>query len=138
MAIFVNDDKQPNGVVQKSGGGAATIIAQGTKIKGDIQATCHLHIDGEIDGVINSKSTVMIGKNGHFKGEVYANKLIVGGKFDGSTESDIVEIMPFGRFEGTIITPELVIEQKGIFIGESKIKPQTHKNDSNSNSSKSV
>lgn len=123
MAIFTGDDKQPNGLGQKPG--AATIIAQGTKIKGEINTDCHLHIDGELEGSIRSKSTVMIGKSGFVNGEVYANKLIVSGKLKGSTESESVEIASLGRFEGVITSTELVIEKKGVFIGESKIKGQT-------------
>ena len=83
-----------------------------------------MHIDGEIEGSIRSKSTVMIGKSGFVNGEVYANKLIVSGKLKGLTESESVEIASLGRFEGVITSTELVIEKKGVFIGESKIKGQ--------------
>lgn len=121
MAIFTSDDKQSNGVAAQKAG-AATIIAQGTRIKGDITTDCHLHIDGEFEGKIDSKNTVMIGKNGQVDGEVYANKLVVSGKLKGLTESDTVEISSQGRFEGVITSTELVIEKKGVFIGESKIK----------------
>ena len=70
----------------------------------------------------------------------FANKLIVGGKFHGSTESDIVEILPGGRFEGTLSASELVIEKKGVFIGESKTKDQVKvsKIESKNDSSKSL
>lgn len=121
MAIFTSDDKQSNGVAAQKAG-AATIIAQGTRIKGNITTDCHLHIDGEFEGKIDSKNTVMIGKNGQVDGEVYANKLVISGKLKGLTESDTVEISPQGRFEGVITSTELVIEKKGVFIGESKIK----------------
>lgn len=121
MAIFTSDDKQSNGVAAQKAG-AATIIAQGTRIKGNITTDCHLHIDGGFEGKIDSKNTVMIGKNGQVDGEVYANKLVISGKLKGLTESDTVEISPQGRFEGVITSTELVIEKKGVFIGESKIK----------------
>ncbi|RDU52234.1 polymer-forming cytoskeletal protein [Helicobacter sp. MIT 01-3238] len=121
MAIFTSDDKQSNGVAAQKAG-AATIIAQGTRIKGNITTDCHLHIDGEFEGKIDSKNAVMIGKNGQVDGEVYANKLVVSGKLKGLTESDTVEISSQGRFEGVITSTELVIEKKGVFIGESKIK----------------
>lgn len=121
MAIFTSDDKQSNGIAAQKAG-AATIIAQGTRIKGNITTDCHLHIDGEFEGKIDSKNTVMIGKNGQVDGEVYANKLVVSGKLKGLTESDTVEISSQGRFEGVITSTELVIEKKGVFIGESKIK----------------
>lgn len=102
--------------------GPATIIAQGTKLKGEINTDCHLHIDGEFEGNIHSKNTVMVGKSGVVSGEIYAQKLIVSGKFNGTTESEVVEILPLGRIDGKIITSELVIERKGIFMGESKTK----------------
>lgn len=121
MAIFTSDDKQSNGVAAQKAG-AATIIAQGTRIKGNITTDCHLHIDGEFEGKIDSKNTVMIGKNGQVDGEIYANKLVVSGKLKGLTESDTVEISSQGRFEGIITSTELVIEKKGVFIGESKLK----------------
>ncbi|PAF45879.1 polymer-forming cytoskeletal protein [Helicobacter sp. 11S02629-2] len=116
MAIFTSDNKPINDKVA----GAATIIAAGTRIKGDIDTDCHLHIDGEFDGILKSKNTVMIGKGGIARGEIYAQKLIVSGKFIGTSESKTIEIMSHGRFEGMILTEELVIERKGTFIGESK------------------
>ncbi|PAF43553.1 polymer-forming cytoskeletal protein [Helicobacter sp. 11S02596-1] len=119
MAIFTNDNKQPNGAGKM---GPATIIAQGTKLKGEIHIDCHLHIDGEFEGNIHSKNTVMIGKTGLVSGEIYAQKLIVSGKFSGITESEVIEILPLGRIDGKIISSELVIERKGIFMGESKTK----------------
>ena len=62
----------------------------------------------------------MIGKSGVVRGNIYAQKLIVSGKLQGDTESSVVEILPMGRIEGRVITPEFVIERKGIFVGESK------------------
>ncbi|PAF42034.1 polymer-forming cytoskeletal protein [Helicobacter sp. 11S03491-1] len=119
MAIFTNDNKQSNGAGKM---GPATIIAQGTKLKGEIHTDCHLHIDGEFEGNIQSKNIVMVGKSGFVSGEIYAQKLLVSGKFSGTTECDVVEILPMGRIDGKIISSELVIERKGIFMGESKTK----------------
>ncbi|PAF48187.1 hypothetical protein BKH46_02460 [Helicobacter sp. 12S02634-8] len=119
MALFTHDNKQPNGAGKT---GPATIIAVGTKLKGDIHSDCHLHIDGEFEGNIYSKNTVMIGKSGLVSGNIYAQKLIVSGKLSGLIECEVVEILPLGHINGKIISSELVIERKGIFIGESKIK----------------
>ncbi|MCE3036266.1 bactofilin family protein [Helicobacter anatolicus] len=118
MAIFTSTDQQSNAPIK---GGAATIIAQGTKIKGDMHIDCHLHIDGDFEGNIYSKNTVMIGKTGNVLGNIFAQKLIVNGKFNGVAESSVVEILPTGRIEGRVITPEFVIERKGVFVGESKV-----------------
>ncbi|PAF51041.1 polymer-forming cytoskeletal protein [Helicobacter sp. 13S00477-4] len=122
MAIFTNDNKQPNGAGKM---GPATIIAQGTKLNGTIHTDCHLHIDGEFEGNIHSKNTVMVGKSGLVSGEIHSQKLIVSGKFEGVVESEVVEILPLGKIDGKIISSELVIERKGIFMGESKTKQNT-------------
>ncbi|BEG56344.1 Polymer-forming cytoskeletal family protein [Helicobacter sp. NHP21005] len=112
MAIFANDHKQP-------ANGSATIIAQGTKFKGELNIDCHLHIDGEFEGTIHSKSVVVIGKNGVMMGDIFASRLVVSGKFNGNAEADVIEIMPLGYVDGKIVSSELIIERKGILTGES-------------------
>ncbi|CAJ99141.1 bactofilin family protein [Helicobacter acinonychis] len=117
MAIFDNNHKSVNAKT-----GPATIIAQGTKIKGELYLECHLHIDGELEGVVHSKGTVVIGQTGLMVGEIFANKLVVNGKFNGVVEAEVVEIMPSGLLEGKVFSQELVVERKGILIGETRPK----------------
>nr|WP_231283042.1 polymer-forming cytoskeletal protein [Helicobacter cetorum] len=83
---------------------------------------CHLHVDGELEGKVESSSTVVIGQTGVIVGEIYANKLVVSGKFNGVIEAEIVEIMPLGHIDGKVSSQELVIERKGILVGESRPK----------------
>ncbi|RAX54264.1 polymer-forming cytoskeletal family protein [Helicobacter sp. 16-1353] len=118
MAIFTNDNKQ----FDAANTNGATIIAAGTKFKGELEIECHIHIDGDFEGNINSKNTVLVGKSGVVSGEINAQKVIVGGTFTGTVDSECVEILPNGKIDGTIICNELYIEKKGIFVGESKIK----------------
>ena len=133
MAIFTNANQHPDALIK---GGPTTIISQGTKITGQINTTCHLHIDGEFEGEIHSKNTVIIGKSGVIKGSVYAQKFVINGKFFGNTESAVVEILPLGCIEGKVITPEFVIERKGIFIGESKIISKDNKQEKSADKGK--
>lgn len=62
----------------------------------------------------------MVGKTGVIVGDVFAQKLIISGKVVGAVEAKSVEIMAGGRLEGTLVSEELVIERKGIFLGQSK------------------
>ena len=128
MAIFVSDNKQLDGVSSSSGGGA-TIIAQGTRIKGEINTDCRLHIDGEFEGNIHSKDTVMIGKSGIVRGDMQTASLIVSGRFIGNVTSNVLEIKPQGRVEGIVVVGEIILERTGVFIGESKIKDSKVKTD---------
>ena len=63
-----------------------------------------------------------IGKNGHIKGKITTQRLVVQGKLDGSVDAMRVEIKAGGHVQGEIVSSELVIEAKGIFEGNSTIK----------------
>ncbi|WP_041302724.1 bactofilin family protein [Helicobacter felis] len=119
MAIFASDNKQPTN-------GSATIIAQSTKFKGEVNTDCHLHIDGVIEGSIQSSHTVVIGKNGVVLGDITASRLVVNGKLNGNAQAEVIEIMPLGIVDGKIVSSELIIERKGILIGESRPKENAH------------
>ncbi|EDZ62277.1 protein containing DUF583 [Sulfurimonas gotlandica GD1] len=84
--------------------------------------SCNLYVDGEFEGVINSKKEVNIGKNGHIKGDVTTQRLVVQGYIEGTINAQRVEIKAAGRVSGTIESSELVIEAKGIFEGNSVVK----------------
>lgn len=87
--------------------------------------SCNLYVDGEFEGVIHSKKYVNIGRNGHIKGEVNTQRLVVQGYIEGSVNAQRVEIKASGRVTGTIESVELVIEAKGIFQGNSIVKDVT-------------
>jgi len=83
---------------------------------------CNLYVDGEFEGVIHSKKDVNIGKNGHVKGDVVTQRLVVQGYIEGTVNAHRVEIKAAGRVNGSIESTELVIEAKGIFEGNSIVK----------------
>ncbi len=81
-----------------------------------------MYIDGELDGSITSSKEVNVGKNGHIKGSIVTNRLVVQGYVEGNVEADRVEIKATGHINGEITSVELVIEPKGIFEGNSIVK----------------
>lgn len=113
MAIFGTTDKKTQ---QPSG---TTTIAVGTSIIGEIKVNGKLHIDGNFEGKIEVDDSLSIGKSGNVKGEIFASKVTIAGKFEGNLNCDLLEILSEGKVIGKIITKELTIEQKGVFIGES-------------------
>jgi cytoskeletal protein CcmA (bactofilin family) len=116
MAIFDKSNTKPPSSSE------TTIVASGAKIDGVFNCTSRLHVDGEISGEIDSKSTVTIGKGGKISGNVTANRLIVNGFFEGSADCDGIEVLAGGKFLGKAVSKELMIEVKAEFEGESKIK----------------
>ncbi|WP_299547361.1 polymer-forming cytoskeletal protein [uncultured Helicobacter sp.] len=85
---------------------------------------CSLHIDGDLEGNIVAKTNVVIGKTGNIDGSIDAEHLVVSGKLMGNCTCSIVEILPQGRIDGSIVAKELIIEKGGEFVGQSVV----HKN----------
>ncbi|MEA1982581.1 MAG: polymer-forming cytoskeletal protein [Campylobacterota bacterium] len=119
MAIFNNGNDTPESAKANSN---TTIITAGAKLKGELELSCNLYIDGELDGMIKSSKEVNIGKNGHIKGTVTTERLVVQGYVEGSIDAKIVEIKAHGHVSGEISSSELVIESKGVFEGNSIVK----------------
>ncbi|MEN4053616.1 MULTISPECIES: polymer-forming cytoskeletal protein [Sulfurimonas] len=119
MAIFNNSDVATKSNPTDSN---TAIITAGAKITGEVELSCNLYIDGELDGSINSSKEVNVGKNGRVKGNIVTNRLVVQGYVEGSVEADRVEIKAAGHVNGEITSIELVIESKGIFEGNSIVK----------------
>lgn len=119
MAIFNNSDNTHKSTKPDS---STTIITVGSSIKGEMNLTCNLYVDGEFEGTIDSQKEINIGKNGHIKGTVNTKRLIVQGYIEGTISAQKVEIKSEGRVSGTIESSELVIESKGVFEGNSVVK----------------
>ena len=122
MAIFNHSDDTP---AQNNN---TTIITEGSFIKGEMTLDCNLYIDGEFEGSIKSKKLVTIGKSGKVRGDISTHHLVVQGTVEGSVDSNRLEIMSAGKVLGSILSGELIIEAKGHFEGESKIKNKELKN----------
>ncbi len=71
-----------------------------------------------------AKTSVAIGKTGNVNGSIDAEHLMVSGELMGNCTCNVVEIMPQGRIDGSIVAKELIIEKGGEFVGQSVV----HKN----------
>ena len=119
MAIFSSSNIELESVKTDAN---TTIITAGARIKGEIELTCNLYVDGELEGEINSQKDINIGKSGHIKGSVNTNRLIVQGHLEGNVDAHRVEIKASGHIKGEILATELIIEAKGVFEGTSTIR----------------
>jgi cytoskeletal protein CcmA (bactofilin family) len=115
MGVF---DKSDAGVNSKE----TTIISSKAKINGNLKLESNVHIDGEVKGKIESKVLVSIGKDGFVEGEIYANKLVINGKFTGKAECENIEILKNGVLNGNIVVTNLIIEEGATFEGTCKKK----------------
>ncbi|RFF26492.1 polymer-forming cytoskeletal protein [Wenzhouxiangella sp. 15190] len=109
---------RPDGV-QNAG---TTVIAAGSKLVGDLALSDNLHVDGRIEGNVQSEAEVAIGQEGHFVGELQAEHVLVSGRFEGNVDARRLEIVAGGRVEGDVTVAELVIEPGALFNGNSKVR----------------
>ena len=111
MGIFDKSDQ--SGTLAKE----TTIISKSTKVTGELKLDSNLHVDGEIEGIINSSSVVSVGKSGVVDGEIYAQKVLVSGLVKGKIDAEHIEIVTGGRVVGEIVVDNLVIQNMGVFSG---------------------
>ena len=116
MVFFKNSNKQ----LITSNNTDTTIIAKGTKINGNIETSCNLHIDGSFEGDITSTGLIIIGISGNIKADIIAEKIIISGKVNGNIKTKVLEITPEGSLVGNITSEEFIIEKDGVFEGESQ------------------
>ncbi len=93
---------------------------------------CHLHIDGEVEGAIQTDGNVVIGKSGIAMGDIRASNISISGRFEGSIDADAVEVLEGGKLFGTVTSKEFTIESNAVFEGESRLKVEhVHNPESN-------
>lgn len=63
----------------------------------------------------------MIGSEGHVKGRIKAETVVVSGRVDGTINAKRLEIIAGGSVEGDVHVADLVIEPGGRFNGSSEI-----------------
>jgi cytoskeletal protein CcmA (bactofilin family) len=101
---------------------AISLIGEGISVEGTLILQDHvLRLDGRLEGKIIGQGTLIVGEKGLLQGEIHVGKLILGGRVEGRvTAQEGIHIAPTGKFFGTALTSRLVIDEGGIFEGESK------------------
>jgi cytoskeletal protein CcmA (bactofilin family) len=94
-------------------------IGRSVVIKGELNGSEDLIIEGRVEGKIELKDHVLtIGPNGKIKAQVFAKAVIVLGEVDGNvTASEKVDIRDGGSVDGDIIAPRVAIAESAHFRG---------------------
>ena len=94
-------------------------IGKSVVIKGELNGSEDLTIEGSVEGKIELKEHVLtIGSNGKIKAQVFAKALIVVGEVNGNiAASEKVEIRDGGSVEGDIVSPRVAIAEGAHFRG---------------------
>jgi len=94
-------------------------IGKSVVIKGELNGSEDLTIEGHVEGTIQLRDHVLtIGPNGKIKAQVFAKAVIVLGEVTGNvTASDKVDIRDNGSVDGDIVSPRVAIAEGAHFRG---------------------
>ena len=101
---------------------AGGILSSGVSIKGSVKFQKELHIDGMVEGKIDSNGKLTIGSHAKIKGEIRTKSVVVDGTVDGNiTAGERCELRSGCTVNGDIESPRLVVDEAATFIGSAKI-----------------
>lgn len=94
-------------------------IGKSVVIKGELNGSEDLTIEGQVEGTIQLRDHVLtIGSNGKIKAQVFAKMVIVLGEVTGNvTASEKVDIRDNGSVDGDIVSPRVAIAEGAHFRG---------------------
>ena len=100
-----------------------SLIAQGTRIDGDLKFNEGLRIDGEVFGDIrataDTSSMLVISEAAVVQGEVQADHVIVNGTVRGPViAKELLELQPKARIEGDVSYMALEMHQGAVISGQ--------------------
>jgi cytoskeletal protein CcmA (bactofilin family) len=99
--------------------GSAALIGRSVVIKGELDGSEDLTIEGQVEGKIELRDhTLTIGQNGRIKAQVFAKSVVVFGELVGNiSASEMVDIRDNGAVDGDIVAPRVAIAEGAHFRG---------------------
>ncbi len=105
-------------------------LDRGSKISGKLSFEGPARIDGEVDGEIVAKESLMIGEMATITAQIRAASIVVAGKVSGDiTGSQRIEIRPSAKVAGNLAAPVLVIQEGALFEGHCTMQPEGARED---------
>lgn len=118
---MISTTTKPNGT-QRKRQIPNNIIGSSAFLSGDLSTSGDVCLEGQVEGNIESKGTIVLGKSCFCKGEVRAKVIQVLGEIEGNLiASELVQLMPSAICNGFIVTPVLKTQAGSRFNGEIKM-----------------
>jgi cytoskeletal protein CcmA (bactofilin family) len=111
-----------------AGDGEVTVVGPGARLEGTVVSAGSLRIDGTVKGQVNADGDVMLSPQSQVEADIRAENVTVAGKFTGNIfVKGKAELARGGRIDGNVTSKVLVIQEGGIFCGESIMDEQAQK-----------
>ena len=113
-----NEDSKIYDVLAKTKGSANVVIGNGVIIKGEILEADTVQIDGTADVTMTTEN-LMIGANGHLKGDLTSHHVEVWGKLDGNIKvTGTLTVQEAGIVSGNLEYENLQVKLGGQITGD--------------------
>lgn len=97
-----------------------TIVGAGARLEGTVVSAGNLRIDGQVKGEINAEGDVALSPQSKVEADIKAQNVSIAGSFKGTiVVSGRAHLANGGRLQGDVTSKALVIEEGGIFHGQS-------------------
>jgi cytoskeletal protein CcmA (bactofilin family) len=98
---------------------SSNVISNETHITGDITAQGNIRIEGTVEGMVKSKTKVVIGESAVIQGNISSAEAEIAGKVDGEVIcTDLLFLKRSAVVNGNITTQKLVVENGAVFNGK--------------------
>lgn len=102
------------------GDAEVTIVGAGARLEGNVVSAGSLRIDGQVKGQINAEGDVTLSPQSQVEADIRAQNVSVAGKFKGNVVvKGKAHLARGGRIDGNITSKTLVVEEGGVFHGQS-------------------
>jgi len=104
-----------------------SFLGMNSSFKGELNVRGTLRVDGTVEGQLDA-DYVILSESAEVKGEIKAERIIIGGKVDGNVRAqELVEIKSKGKIFGDIFTPKLAIMEGAELNGKVEMKKEERK-----------
>ena len=113
-------ERREERLMAENEGGEVTIVGAGARLEGNVVSAGSLRIDGQVKGQINADGDVSLSPQSQVEADIRAQNVSVAGRFKGNILVKGKAVLARGgRVDGNITSKTLVVEEGGIFHGQS-------------------
>lgn len=105
------------------------LIGKDTVIKGDVESSGDIRVDGKLIGSLKSNGKIVVGQTGYIEGDMNCKQADISGTVKGVLKCDeLTTLKSTSRVELDLTTKQLCIEVGAIFTGKCQMSQPTAPN----------
>ena len=102
------------------------LIGKDTVIKGDVESSGDIRVDGKLIGSLKSNGRIVVGQTGSIEGDLICKQADISGMVKGVLKcEELTTLKATSKVEIDLITKQLCIEVGAIFTGKCQMSQPT-------------